>query len=98
MLLPVCAVLVLSLTGAHRRSAKTWPHRLRQPRRRCRRRAAEASAEGQNQPSPAEQARIRQVIAQVEAAYAAGDADYRKGMLADAKTQQYVLVPVNHKD
>jgi membrane-bound lytic murein transglycosylase D len=34
-----------------------------------------------------EQQRARQLIAQVEAAYAAGDADYRKGMLAEAKIQ-----------
>jgi membrane-bound lytic murein transglycosylase D len=34
-----------------------------------------------------EQQRTRQLIAQVEAAYAAGDADYRKGMLAEAKVQ-----------
>jgi membrane-bound lytic murein transglycosylase D len=35
----------------------------------------------------AEQKRAQQLIAQVEAAYAAGDADYRKGMLAEAKVQ-----------
>jgi membrane-bound lytic murein transglycosylase D len=34
-----------------------------------------------------EQQRVRQLIAQVEAAYAAGDADYRKGMLPEAKIQ-----------
>jgi membrane-bound lytic murein transglycosylase D len=34
-----------------------------------------------------EQQRARQLIAQVEAAYAAGDVDYRKGMLAEAKIQ-----------
>jgi membrane-bound lytic murein transglycosylase D len=34
-----------------------------------------------------EQRRAAQLIAQVEAAYAAGDADYRKGMLAEAKIQ-----------
>jgi membrane-bound lytic murein transglycosylase D len=40
------------------------------------------------EPKPtAEQRRARQLIAQVEAAYAAGDADYRKGMLAEAKIQ-----------
>jgi membrane-bound lytic murein transglycosylase D len=43
------------------------------------------------QPAPpkptAKQLRARQLIAQVEAAYAAGDADYRKGMLAEAKIQ-----------
>ncbi len=37
--------------------------------------------------STAEQQRARQLIAQVEAAYAAGDADYRKGKLAEAKVQ-----------
>jgi membrane-bound lytic murein transglycosylase D len=47
----------------------------------------QASADAQNQPSPAEQARIRQVIAEVETAYNTGDADYRKGMLAEAKVQ-----------
>jgi membrane-bound lytic murein transglycosylase D len=38
-------------------------------------------------PTAAQQQRVRQLIAQVEAAYAAGDADYRKGMLAEAKAQ-----------
>jgi membrane-bound lytic murein transglycosylase D len=38
-------------------------------------------------PSAAEQQRVRQLIQQVEAAYARGDADYRKGMLAEAKIQ-----------
>jgi len=45
------------------------------------------AAQAQPGPSPAEQQRIRQVITQVEADYASGDADYRKGMLADAKVQ-----------
>ena len=34
-----------------------------------------------------EQQRTHQLIEQVEAAYARGDADYRKGMLAEAKTE-----------
>jgi len=38
-------------------------------------------------PADAEQQRVRVLIEQVEAAYAAGDADYRKGMLAEAKIQ-----------
>jgi membrane-bound lytic murein transglycosylase D len=38
-------------------------------------------------PSAAEQQHVRVLIAQVEAAYAAGDADYRKGLLAEAKIQ-----------
>ena len=35
----------------------------------------------------AEEQRVRAIIAQVEAAYARGDADYRKGMLAEAKAE-----------
>jgi membrane-bound lytic murein transglycosylase D len=39
-------------------------------------------------PKPtAQEQHVRQLIAQVEAAYAAGDADYQKGMLAEAKIQ-----------
>jgi len=37
--------------------------------------------------STAEQQRVHQLIQQVEAAYALGDADYRKGMLPEAKVQ-----------
>jgi membrane-bound lytic murein transglycosylase D len=37
-------------------------------------------------PTPQEQ-HVRQLIAQVEAAYARGDADYRRGMLAEAKVE-----------
>ena len=39
------------------------------------------------QPSSGEQQRIHDLIGQVEAAYARGDADYRKGMLAEAKVE-----------
>jgi membrane-bound lytic murein transglycosylase D len=52
-----------------------------------------APAPPQSAPPPAsqdntvEQQRVRVLIQQVEAAYAAGDADYRKGMLAEAKAQ-----------
>ncbi|MGD0156893.1 MAG: transglycosylase SLT domain-containing protein [Terracidiphilus sp.] len=35
----------------------------------------------------AEEQRVRAIIVQVEAAYARGDADYRKGMLAEAKAE-----------
>jgi peptidoglycan lytic transglycosylase D len=37
--------------------------------------------------STAEQQKVRQLIQQVEAAYASGEADYRKGMLPEAKGQ-----------
>jgi membrane-bound lytic murein transglycosylase D len=39
------------------------------------------------QPSTAEQQRVHDLIQQVEAAYAQGDADYKKGMLAEAKAE-----------
>ncbi len=38
-------------------------------------------------PDTAEQQRVRQIIAQAEAAYARGQADYSKGQLAEAKIQ-----------
>ncbi len=39
------------------------------------------------QPSSGEQQRVHDLIQQVEAAYARGDADYKKGMLAEAKVE-----------
>jgi membrane-bound lytic murein transglycosylase D len=39
------------------------------------------------QPPSAEQQRVRNLIDQVEAAYTRGDADYKKGMLAEAKVE-----------
>jgi membrane-bound lytic murein transglycosylase D len=39
------------------------------------------------QPPSPEQQRVHDLIEQVEAAYARGDADYRKGMLAEAKVE-----------
>jgi membrane-bound lytic murein transglycosylase D len=38
-------------------------------------------------PPTAEELRVRAIIAQVEAAYARGTADYQKGMLAEAKVE-----------
>jgi membrane-bound lytic murein transglycosylase D len=38
-------------------------------------------------PPTAEGLRVQQIIAQVEAAYALGEADYRKGMLSEAKSE-----------
>ena len=49
--------------------------------------AAQSPSQAASRQSTVEQQRVRQLIAQVEAAYAAGDADYRKGMLAEAKIQ-----------
>ncbi len=86
MLLPACAVLVLSLTGCPSQQRNPpAPQAMAPPLPPSP--APLPAAQAQPGPSPAEQQRIREVIAQVEAAYAAGDADYRKGMLADAKAQ-----------
>ena len=48
--------------------------------------AQQAAAPAPAPPSP-QQEKIQSLIAQVEKAYAAGDADYRKGMLPEAKVQ-----------
>jgi len=49
--------------------------------------APQAAAPTTPPPPTAEEQHVRLLIAQVEAAYARGDADYQKGMLADAKVQ-----------
>ena len=49
--------------------------------------AAPAAAAAKAKLSAAEQQRVRQLIQQVNVAYAAGDADYRQGLLPEAKTQ-----------
>ena len=86
MLPPVCAVLVLSLTGCpSQQHNPVAPPQATAPALPPTPPPQPAAPEPQ--PSAAEQQRIRQVITQVEADYASGDADYRKGMLADAKVQ-----------
>jgi membrane-bound lytic murein transglycosylase D len=88
-LLPACILLLLSLAGCTPTDNTAGPSR--QPAQAT---APPLQAPVAPQPAPppaprltAEQQRARQLIAQVEAAYAAGDADYRKGMLAEAKVQ-----------
>lgn len=49
--------------------------------------AAAAVTPASPSPSAAEQRRVKQLIQQVEAAYASGDADYRRGNLPEAKTE-----------
>lgn len=46
-----------------------------------------APSQPESAPPPAQQARVQQLIQQVEKAYAAGDADYRKGRLPEAKAE-----------
>jgi membrane-bound lytic murein transglycosylase D len=88
-LLATCALLALTIAGCT--PTDTTAGAARQP--------VQATAPPVAAPAPppappaqppratVEQQRVRQLIAQVEAAYAAGDADYRKGMLAEAKIQ-----------
>jgi membrane-bound lytic murein transglycosylase D len=86
-LAPICALLVLASVGCTPTDTAAGP--ARQPAQAT---APPLPAPVAPQPAPAprptaEQQRARQLIGQVEAAYASGDADYRKGMLAEAKIQ-----------
>ena len=87
--MPGCILLLLSLAGCTPTDNAAGPSR--QPVQ-----ATAPPLQAPVAPQPAapaapkltaEQQRARQLIAQVEAAYAAGDADYRKGQLAEAKIQ-----------
>ena len=86
--MPVCALLSLSLAGcpSDQRKAPALPQQASAPALPAPA-APQRSAAAAPAPSTAEEQRIRALIAQVEAAYAAGDADYRKGMLPEAKVQ-----------
>jgi membrane-bound lytic murein transglycosylase D len=89
LLLPGCVLLVLPLAGCPSQPegvpATTPPQALApalppRPQQRA------------NAPAPppqptAEQQHVRALIAQVDAAYARGEADYRRGMLAEAKVE-----------
>jgi membrane-bound lytic murein transglycosylase D len=86
---PVCILLLLLLAGCTPTDTVAGP--ANQPAQAT---APPVIAPVAQQPAPpvppkltAKQKRAQQLIAQVEAAYAAGDADYRKGMLAEAKVQ-----------
>jgi membrane-bound lytic murein transglycosylase D len=90
---PACILLLLTLAGCtptgtavgpSSKPAQTTAPPLPAPV------APQPAGQSASQGAPrltAEQQRARQLIAHVEAAYAAGDADYRKGMLAEAKVQ-----------
>jgi membrane-bound lytic murein transglycosylase D len=89
LLAPACILLLLSLTGCTPTDTAAGP--ARQPAQAT---APPLPAPAAPQPAApaaprltAKQQRVRQLIVQVEAAYAAGDADYQKGMLAEAKVQ-----------
>jgi len=91
-LLPVCALLVLACAGCTPTDKSAGPSSqpsqatappLKAP-------VSQPAGQSASQPAPrltVQQQRVRVLIEQVEAAYASGDADYRKGMLAEAKIQ-----------
>ncbi len=86
-IVPACALVVLAFAGCTPTDTAAGP--ARQPVQAT---APPLSAPVAPQPAAAprptaQQQRARRLITQVEAAYAAGDADYRKGMLAEAKLQ-----------
>jgi peptidoglycan lytic transglycosylase D len=93
LLAPACILLLLPLAGCAPTDNAAGP--ARQPAQATAPPlqasvAPQPAAQSASQAAPrltVEQQRVRQLIAQVEAAYAAGDADYRKGMLAEAKIQ-----------
>jgi membrane-bound lytic murein transglycosylase D len=93
LLAPACILLLLPLAGCTPTGTAAGP--ARQPAQATAPPlpapvAPQPAAQSASQAAPrltAEQQRARQLIGQVEAAYAAGDADYRKGMLAEAKIQ-----------
>ncbi len=89
ILVPGCLLLLLLLAGCPRQQAPATapPPQATAP-------AVPRPAVVPQQPAAptpkadnVQQQRVRQLIAQVEAAYAQGDADYRRGDLASAKTQ-----------
>jgi membrane-bound lytic murein transglycosylase D len=84
----VCLVLTLSLSGCDPSQPKTaaLPPQATAPALPLVA-APQVPAAPQPAPPTIEQQRVRVLIEQVETAYARGDADYRKGMLPEAKTE-----------
>ena len=83
-----CAALALVLTGCPGPNAKT-PTVAQAPQATAPALPAPAQAPDPQQPSQEaiHQQQIQKLIEQVNAAYAAGDADYRRGLLPEAKVQ-----------
>ena len=86
LLLPGCLVVTLALSGCDPSKQKGAPQQqamapaLPTP-------APQIPANPAPPPPTVEQQRVRVLIEQVEAAYARGDADYRKGKLPEAKAE-----------
>jgi membrane-bound lytic murein transglycosylase D len=84
---PACLLLTLSLSGcvpSKPKAAPPAPQALAPSQSVA---ATQATATPAPAPPSREEQRTRVLIAQVEAAYARGDADYRKGMLPEAKVE-----------
>src|SRR5580698_604152 len=90
LLMPGCLLLVLGLTGcpSEESSAIAAPPPQAMAPALPPKPAPQAAAPAPPPPQPtAEEQHVRALIAQVDAAYARGEADYRKGQLAEAKTE-----------
>lgn len=85
----VCAALVLALSGCAPAGKSSGPGKKPKQATAPPLQAQQAAAQSSSQTpaTAAHELQVRALIAQVEAAYGAGDADYRKGELAEAKTQ-----------
>jgi membrane-bound lytic murein transglycosylase D len=90
LLMPGCLLLLLPLMGcpSQQGSAIAAPPQQAMAPALPPKPASQAAAPKPPPPQPtAEEQHVRALIAQVDAAYARGEADYRKGQLAEAKTE-----------
>jgi membrane-bound lytic murein transglycosylase D len=87
VLLPVCLLLTLSLSGCAPSKPKAAPRQTQAMAPALLAPALQTPANPVPPPPTMEQQRVRVLIEQVEAAYARGDTDYRKGMLPEAKAE-----------
>jgi membrane-bound lytic murein transglycosylase D len=87
VLLPCCLVLTLTLSGCDPSKPKASPQQPQAMAPALTAPAPQIPANPAPPPPTAEQQRVRVLIEQVETAYARGDADYRKGMLPEAKAE-----------
>ena len=90
-LIPACVLLLLSLAGCTPTGTSSGPAKkpaqATAPPVTAPQPTPETAPQTSHGPTAAQQQRVSQLITQVESAYAAGAADYRRGMLADAKVQ-----------
>jgi membrane-bound lytic murein transglycosylase D len=87
LLVPGCVLLPLALAGcgpSQKSVSLAPPPQATAPAVTA---PAQQTAHPAPQPTSSQQQQIQRLIAQVEKAYAAGDADYRKGLLPEAKVQ-----------